>query len=54
MKEGYISVCCEVPVEYGEHYCMFALMGEESFRCPQCKEDPCGVKSKERNGRKHA
>jgi len=54
MKEGYISVCCEVPVEYGEHYCMFALMGEESFQCPQCKEDPCGVKSKERNGRKHA
>jgi len=46
MKEDYISLCCGVSVEYGKHYCMFALRGEESFRCPRCKEDPCGVKGK--------
>ena len=52
MKEDYISICCKVSVEYGKHYSMMVLLGEESFRCPQCREDPCGVERKKSNDMK--
>jgi len=48
MKEDKFSKCCGVSVKYGKHYSMMALMGEESFRCPRCKEDPCEVKKEDK------